>query len=457
MNASAATPPSEAPSLAATPAGPRRTSGYAWYVAGMLSLAYLLSVLDRYLLSVVLEDVKSSLALTDTQLGILQGPSFVFMFLIASIPFGWLADTRNRKLTIAAGLTVWSLATAGSGMAENFIQLMFARLAIGMGEAALLPSAMSLIAAYFSRDQLGRGIAVYSVGASLGRAAAFAGGGVVFALLSAQHGLSLPGFTRFQPWQGVFLAAGAVGVVFTLLFLLTVREPPRLGSAAQRGSLASGFAHFWAHRWAYLSIFIPFGMTAATVTLMAAWSVSFYVRNHHLDVPTASSLVGFTGLIFGPLGTLLGGWINDLLRARGIRGGEPFALAGILVVAALLTTVFALATSVEIAAGAYALAYVLLCAAGPTGYGGLQLPTPDNKKGVMSSIFLLIYMAVGTATGPLLVGVFADTFFPRPALLGYAIAATLAVLVAFGLPFALLGRPAYRRAVLAQEAARPAA
>lgn len=454
MNASAAAPvaPTAAPAPPVPAASPSRTTGYAWFVAGMLSLAYLLSILDRFLLGVVLEDVKSTLALTDTQLGILQGPSFVLLFLVASIPLGWLADAGNRKLAIVGGLTVWSLATAACGMADSFAELMVARLMIGLGEAALLPASMSLIVAYFSRDRLNRGISIFSAGSSLGRAAAFAGGGLVFAWFTARDGIDLPGFTHFEPWQCVFLVAGLIGLAFAMLFLATVREPARTGAAAQRTSLASGFGHFWRNRWAYLAIFIPFGMTSAIAALLAAWSVSFYLRNHDMDVAAASSLIGLTGLVFGPAGHLLGGWVNDFLRARGIEGAQPWVLACTLTSSALLAAFFALTESLTLAAIAYAIAYLMLCASGPTGFGGVQLPTPDNMRGVMSSIFLLVYNAIGTATGPLLVGVIGDLFFAGPDQLGRAIAASLALLVACGLPFALLGRAAYRRAVQAQEA-----
>jgi MFS family permease len=290
------------------------------------------------------------------------------------------------------------------------------------------------------------------MGSSLGRAAAFAGGGLVFAWFATRRGLDLPGFAHFEPWQAVFLTAGAVGIVYTVIFLVTVREPARIGRAAERASLASGFAHFWRHVWAYLAIFVPFGMTTAIAALLAGWSVSFYVRSHGLDVATAGSLIGITGLIFGPIGHLLGGWINDHLRSRGISGAQPYVLAVSLLSSASLAVLFALTSSLVLAASAYAVAYVMLCIAGPTGFGGVQLPTPDNKRGVMASIFLLIYNAIGTAIGPLLVGLIGDRFFPDPHQLGWAIAVSLAVLVGCGLPFAFLGRPAYRRAVLAQEA-----
>ena len=442
---------------AANPPSARRTPGYAWYVACMLSLAYLLSILDRYLLSVVIEDIKLNLSLTDTELGILLGPSFVFMFVIASLPFGWLADAANRKLTIVGGMLCWSLATAWCGMAGSFGELFMARLLVGFGEAALLPSALSLIAAYFTRDKLSRGIAIFSMGASFGRATAFAGGGLLFTWFVASGGLRIAGQFHFEAWQGVFLTAGVAGFLFALLFLLTIREPVRIASTAEKPSFKEGFSLFWRQRQAYLAIFIPYGMTAAMGALMAGWSVAFYTRNHGLDVASASSLVGLTGLIFGPGGHLLGGWINDYLRGRGVIGAQPYVMAISLTTAAAMAAVFALAPSATLAAVAYGLSYGLLCASGPTGFGGIQLPTPEQQRGVISSIFLLVYNALGNGLGPLLVGVIGDEFFDGPDQLGYAITASLALVLAIGLPFAILCRPAYARGVRAQEANEAAA
>jgi MFS family permease len=419
----------------------------------MLALAYLLSILDRYLLSVVIEDIKRDLALTDTELGILLGPSFVFMFVIASLPFGWLADAANRKLTILGGMICWSLATAWCGMAETFTELLFARLLVGFGEAALLPSALSLITAYFTRDKLGRGLSIFSMGASFGRASAFAGGGLMFTYLITNGGFSLVGLIHFAPWQGVFLTAALFGLLFTLLFALTVREPVRPVSITRKPRLKEGFALFWRQRWAYLAIFIPYGMTAAMGALMAGWSIAFYTRNHGLDVGTASSLVGLSGLVFGPGGHLFGGWMNDHLRARGVIGPQPYVMALALVSAAAMAAVFALAASVVLAVVAYGLSYCFLCAAGPTGLSGVQLPTPEQQRGVISSIFLLVYNALGNGLGPLLVGVIGDEFFPAQNQLGYAIAVSLVLLLSIGMPFAIFGRPAFARAVRAQEAA----
>jgi MFS family permease len=432
----------------------QKTPPYAWYVAAMLSLAYLLSIMDRYLLSVVLEEIKGSLSLTDTQLGILQGPSFVVMFLLASVPLGRMADVSNRRLIVVAGLSFWSVSTIACGMTRSFSGLLLARLGVGLGEAALLPCAMSLIAAYFSRDSLSRGVSIYSMGSSFGRVVAFSGGGALFAWFAAHGGIQVLGGEPFRAWQSVFLVAGTGGLVIALVFLVTVREPPRVVRSGQGGELRAGFVHFWQQRWAYLAICIPFSMTTAAAMVLGAWSVSFYVRSHGLSTAAASQLVGLTGLISGPVGHLFGGWLNDLLRKRDDVGPQPRVLAVVLTVATLFVSVFATASSLPVAVLAYGVAYFAVSVAGPTGFSGVQLPTPSSHRGFIASLFLFFYTALGTGLGPLLVGLFGDYLFRSEAKLGSAMIASVALVALVGIPFALLGRRAFARAVRHNESLR---
>lgn len=430
---------------------PARTTPYAWYVALMLGMGFLLSIGDRYILGVVIEDVKRDLALTDTQLGILGGPSFVLLFLVASIPFGRLADSWNRKLIVSLGLAGWSLATVACGFANSFTQLLMARLAIGLGEASLMPCAMSLIVAYFSRDQLSRGLALYSIGASLGRFSAFVGGGFLLGWLSVQGGLHLQALGYFKPWQGVFMIAGAIGLGVALMFLLTVREPPRRGPPAGRGDFKAGLAFFWENRRAYLSIFVPFGMANGLAVVLAAWSVSFFLRRYELPVATTSALMGIIGLVIGTSANIAGGWLNDHVRKRGVAGPQPVVLAVVLAISAVCVCLFTVMPTVPLAIAVYCVAYFFITLSSPTALTGVQLPTPDRFRGVMSSLFLIVYSALGSGVGPLLVGIYGDYYFHSEKMLGPSIMMTAGTLALVGIPLALLGRRQFAAAVRANE------
>lgn len=430
---------------------PAGTPPYAWYVAALICLAQVIALMDRYLLSVVLEAVKQDLALSDAQLGLLQGPSFVILFVAASLPLGRLADIGNSRHIIAGALLFWSLATFACGLSRSFEELLAARMAVGLGEAALLPAAMALINGWFSRDNLGRGLSIYTMGGSLGRVAGFVGGGAALGILTARGGLHLPWLGTLQPWHGVFVLAGGLGIGGALLFWATVREPPsRATRPARTGTgagMGAGLAFIWRHRRAYLAVFVPFGMCAAITQQVASWTISFYVREHHLGIAAASALIGTTSLACGPAGHLIGGWLGDRLRARGIEGGEPLALAAILAIGTLLVALFCISPSVPVAAIFFGLSYLVISAAGPLGYGGAQLPTPDQYRGVVSSIFLICFTILGTGLGPLLVALVSDYGFRSEAMLGPAIIVTTIGFAAVGIPFALAGRRAFAHAI----------
>jgi MFS family permease len=431
-------------------ASPRlpKTRAYAWYVAGLLALANITSIMDRYLLSVVLEEVKRDLRLSDTQLGVLQGPGFIALFVVASVPLGRVADIFSRRFTIVAALLFWSLATAGCAFAHTFYQLLLARLAVGLGEAALLPCAMSLITAYFSMAKLNRGMAVYTTGGSLGRVAGFAGGGAALSYFAARHGLGPSLFsTTFAPWQSVFLLAAATGAMVATFIAILVREPPRSTIGRSKVTLTVGFRHFWLHRRAYFAVFVPFGMLNAIAQLLTAWTVSFFIREHGRTAASAGALIGTLGLLFGPVGHLTGGWLNDVLAARGVRGVQPLVLRFVLLMLPLFIALFVVAPSVPLAATFFGAAYFSICVATPTGYAGAQAPTPDTFRGVVSAIFLIFFTVLGTGVGPLVVGLMGDYVFHRESMLGASIVTTTLLLAMVGIPFTVFGRESFACAV----------
>ena len=81
-------------------------TGYAWYVVILLTMAYILSYLDRWVLSLLVELIKADLGLTDTQMGLLLGPAFALFYAVMGIPLGWMADRYSRRTLIGIGITL---------------------------------------------------------------------------------------------------------------------------------------------------------------------------------------------------------------------------------------------------------------------------------------------------------------------------------------------------------------
>jgi len=208
---------------------PPESSTYQWYVVVICMVAYILSFVDRQILSLMIEPIKADLMLSDTQFSLLQGLAFSLFYAIMGLPIAALADQKSRIKIIATGIAFWSLATAACGLSKNFIQMFIARLSVGAGEAALSPAFYSIVADLFPKDKLGRALGVYAIGAFIGSGLAFLIGGYVIGLLKDVSFVALPLIGEVKTWQLTFMIVGLPGVLLALLMVLTVREPARKG------------------------------------------------------------------------------------------------------------------------------------------------------------------------------------------------------------------------------------
>ena len=118
---------------------------YAWYVVSILTLAYLVSFLDRQILALLVEPIRRDLDISDTQVSLLGNLAFGIFYTVLGLPIGRAADRFSRRGIITAGITIWCLMTAACGLARNFLQLFLARVGVGVGEATLNPAALSMI------------------------------------------------------------------------------------------------------------------------------------------------------------------------------------------------------------------------------------------------------------------------------------------------------------------------
>src|SRR5262245_20353168 len=141
---------------------PRAAVG--WYATILLAGLYWLSLLDRFIISLLVDPIKRDLGLTDVQFGLLHGLAFMGSFTLFGLMFGVLADRYDRRKVIFVGVALWSLATAVCGVAQSFGHFLLARIGVGVGEAALNPSATSMIADMFPREKLTTATAVYGMG-----------------------------------------------------------------------------------------------------------------------------------------------------------------------------------------------------------------------------------------------------------------------------------------------------
>ncbi len=395
------------------------SDGYAWYVVALLLVVYVFSFLDRQILSLMVSDLKTGLSLEqDWQVAILMGPAFAVFYTIFGIPFGRLADTRNRTRIIAFGLTLWSLMTVGCGIARSFLQMAVLRVGVGVGEASLSPSAYSIISDYFDRERLARAIAIYSSGIYFGSGLAYMIGGRAVSLLRGTEPWLLPVFGTIPGWQKVFWIVGLPGLLVVPLLLLTLREPVRRGlvrSARGDGGQALGLdevLRYGRENWQALATHnLGFALLSFSSYGTGAWLPEMFKRVHGWDVGTFGLVYGLVVFVGSAGGAISGGVIADALTRRGYRDAKirvgffaawlwfPFGI------------VFPLLDD-----GAWAMAVAVpaaFLASMPFGVApaALQEMMPNNLRGQASALYLFVVNLIGLAVGPLVLALMTDYVF----------------------------------------------
>lgn len=202
----------------------QKASSYAYYGLSVLVVVYILNFIDRQILSILANDIKADLGLTDSDLGFLYGTAFAVFYALFGIPLGKLADNWNRVRLLTVGLTLWSAMTALSGFSKNGFMLTAARIGVGVGEATASPSAYSLISDWFPKNMRATALAIYSSGLYLG-------GGIslfIGALVVEKWNAAYPGGgpLGLVGWQAAFMVVGIPGLLLALL-VSTLREPAR--------------------------------------------------------------------------------------------------------------------------------------------------------------------------------------------------------------------------------------
>jgi MFS family permease len=227
------------------------TPAYAWYGLSVLFLVYLVNFVDRQILSILANDIKADLALTDAELGFLYGTAFAIFYALFGIPLGRLADSWNRTRLLAIGLALWSSMTALSGLARNGATLAIARVGVGVGEATASPCAYSLISDWFPARSRATALGIYSGGLFVGSGLSLLIGGLVVENWNAAWPGGGP--LGLVGWQAAFLAVGLPGLALAL-WVLTLREPVR---GALDGLPAASTAAPWRTFFSQAALIVP--------------------------------------------------------------------------------------------------------------------------------------------------------------------------------------------------------
>ena len=293
----------------------------------LLFLAANFYSIDKAIVGVLAEPIKADLGIDDIQMGLLMGLAYSALSGICGLWLGTLIDRHVRKQILGWAIIVWSLSTALGGLAPDFATFFILRAIVGVGEAAVAPAALSLIADMFPPARRGRAISAYLIGASIGTALSAVIPGMI---VSAHLHLSFPGFGQIAPWRTAFLLCGLAGPVVGLLFFV-VEEPARRGMAlaAQTPSrVADKLAYLWRQRAVVVPLFGGFCLYYIAFVGVTAWTAPLLMRTFALTLPQIANALGLGMLIAGVSGYLLGGLIADS-RLGTRHGGRLLVMAGL--------------------------------------------------------------------------------------------------------------------------------
>lgn len=407
------------------------SSKVAWRVTVLLTVAYMLSFVDRQIVNLLVDPIQADLQISDTQVSLLQGFAFILTYIVFSIPLGRLADTHTRKYIIAGGVFFWSLATAACGLANSFRQLFVARAAVGMGEAALTPAAWSMMADYFPPERRSFPISIFLMGPYLGAGVSMMLGGVLMGMMEGVSVVHVPLLGDFRPWQVTFMLVGLPGVLVATLFL-KVMEPrrQRLPRAASTETPAPehkpGFREVLAvlrERAAiYAALLVAVPCLVIVLYGLQAWVPSLLVRGFELSVQDAGLIYGFVALFSGSAGVLSGPVLGRWLAARQV---EDYPLriglwSSIGVCPVLL--VLAMTGRVEVALVAVVVASVLVTLPLALAASSLQTITPANMRGLIAGVYVVMTSGVGMGLGPTLIALCTDYIVQDRTQLGWSLA-----------------------------------
>ncbi len=395
------------PALAAGIAPPPSDSAaaHARTMLWILLIVYIFNFLDRQIVNILAEPVKADLGLTDTELGLLAGPAFAVFYALLGIPIARYADKdgTNRVRLIALALAIWSAMTAVCGLAQNFVQLLFARIGVGVGEAGCTPAAHSLISDSVAPERRSSAIAFYGLGVPIGSLLGLIIGGIVNDLYG---------------WRIALMLVGAPGLALALVVLFVMREPRHsrtaeaaaTAAAVTRLSTGEAMREIFASR-AFIYILIASSVVAFLGYGKALWTISFFIRSHGLSTTEAGLSMAVVLGLAGVFGTWLGGKMADRFGARDKRHILTFPAYGMAVAAPILFLGYYM-EDWRVAVALLIIPTILNSAYYGPAYACVQGLVRPQARAVAASIMLFGQNLIGLGFGPFLFGVLSDQLAP---------------------------------------------
>lgn len=420
---------------------------YSYYALSILSLLNLLNYIDRFIFSALIPNIKEELHFSDEQIGYI-GSAFTIVYTILSPVYGYFADRRARAGLISSGIAIWSIATALAGLAQNYWQMLLARAAVGIGEASYATISPGFLSDYFDRRRRGIAFGIFFTAVPIGQALGY----ILAGVLAPNEVLG---------WRKTFFVVGIPGLLMAFAAHL-LREPARgkldegeEGAEENKGKAAYGATAVDSKPQSVLDgykalvrnrryVLASLGYSSMTFTLgaLSYWGLELLVSNKNIPKEVASVKMGIFVTLGGLFGTLLGGWIGDLLL-RWIKSGY-FLLCGVSALLGVAPLVIAITSSNPnvVYLCIFLTVFFLFLGNGPINAIIVNVVAPNLRSTAVATTILAIHF-LGDAFSQPMVGIISTWISKQPALPGMldTLGRIFGLTVKQSLSFALLITP----------------
>ncbi|HWW66241.1 MAG TPA: MFS transporter [Sphingomonadaceae bacterium] len=394
----------------------RVSNGRRYWTLGLFFALYAFAVLDRNIINLALDDIKADMHFSDTELGLVAGFGFSGIQLLVGIPAARWADRSDRRLIITLAVALWSAMTVVCATAASGVQFVLGRIGVGVGESTS-PAYHSMLSDLFTKNQRGRAIAVFALGAPVATLVGFP----LMGLVQQAYG-----------WRTAFLAAGLPGLLLALVVFFTVRDPRGRSAAGpareQAPPLGEAFRTLF-DRKSFMFVMFGFALGGFGSGAFNVWGPTFLARVHHLNPAQIGASLGMAAGLAGLVGGICGGVVVDLLSHR--YGDKwkivPIAITSTLKAPTIFLIVFAPWLEISLA-GIALLAFFSTFEFAPI-IAVIQSILPRRVRALGSSVNGFVGSLIALGLGPLFVGMVNDYLTPTygSGVIIYSIAAAASI------------------------------
>lgn len=374
---------------------------YKGYVLLILTGVYTFNFIDRQILVILQESIKGELGLSDTQLGLMTGLTFALFYVTLGIPIARFSDRSNRRNIVALSLAIWSAMTALSGLVMNYTQLLLARIGVGIGEAGGSPPSHAMISDYFPPEKRATALSIYSMGIYIGILLGYLGGGWI-----DQH----------YGWRMAFFALGIPGILYALILMFTVKEPPRgltdkVPSRENNSSFAESIKNMFSIK-TFTLMALASGLHTFGNYGMGNFFAPFLARVHGMEVGAIGLWLGVCVGFGGMIGTYLGGFLADRMGKKNIKWYLLVPTIANLISLPLMAMVIFIGNTTIVLVAYFFVALITAIYMGPCLAVAHNL-VQANMRAQASAVFFLVLNLIGLGFGPLIIGILSDFFEPN--------------------------------------------